>query len=296
MKFLLTTLLLTSPLLHAAPKGPMPNPDFTKGEPIPEGATHDWTLGATGARGWMFSNSLETSQARQIRITKVDPVSPAQGILQPGDVILGIAGKPFSYDPRTEFGKALTTAETKQSEGKLSLIRWRDGKQENITIQLPVLGSYSATAPYDCEKSTLILQQGCANIAKRINEDPNYPRQNPISRSLNALALLASGNADYLPIIKKEAEWAAGFSDNNMATWYYGYVIAFLAEYKLATNDDSMLPGLRRLAMEAATGQSAVGSWGHKFAKWHPLRLRYDERPRRLTHHLSRPRSRRRRQ
>jgi hypothetical protein len=267
MKFLLTTLLLTSPLLHAAPKGPMPNPDFTKGEPIPEGATHDWTLGATGARGWMFSNSLETSQARQIRITKVDPVSPAQGILQPGDVILGIAGKPFSYDPRTEFGKALTTAETKQSEGKLSLIRWRDGKQENITIQLPVLGSYSATAPYDCEKSTLILQQGCANIAKRINEDPNYPRQNPISRSLNALALLASGNADYLPIIKKEAEWAAGFSDNNMATWYYGYVIAFLAEYKLATNDDSMLPGLRRLAMEAATGQSAVGSWGHKFAK-----------------------------
>ena len=25
-------------------------PDFTKGDPIPEGATHDWTLGATGAR------------------------------------------------------------------------------------------------------------------------------------------------------------------------------------------------------------------------------------------------------
>ncbi len=35
----------------------------------------------------------------------------------------------------------------------------------------------------------------------------------------------------------------------------------FLAEYTTATGDDSVLPGLRRLALEAAGGQSAVGSW-----------------------------------
>jgi hypothetical protein len=46
-------------------------PDFTKGESIPEGANHDWNLGATGARGWMFSDRLVTSDARQILITKV---------------------------------------------------------------------------------------------------------------------------------------------------------------------------------------------------------------------------------
>jgi hypothetical protein len=40
----------------------------------------------------------------------------------------------------------------------------------------------------------------------------------------------------------------------------------FLAEYIQATGDASMLPGLRRLALEAAGGQSAVGSWGHTFA------------------------------
>jgi hypothetical protein len=51
-----------------------------------------------------------------------------------------------------------------------------------------------------------------------------------------------------------------------MATWYYGYVIMLLAEYELATGDDSMRPGLRRLALEAAMGQSIVGSWGHRFA------------------------------
>ena len=51
-----------------------------------------------------------------------------------------------------------------------------------------------------------------------------------------------------------------------MATWWYGYVIMLLAEYQMASGDDSFLPGLRRLALEAANGQSIVGSWGHKFA------------------------------
>ena len=34
----------------------------------------------------------------------------------------------------------------------------------------------------------------------------------------------------------------------------------------MATGDRSVMPGLRRLALEAAKGQSAVGSWGHGFA------------------------------
>ena len=259
------TALLALPC-HAAPrKGTMANPDFTKGEAIPEGATHDWTLGATGARGWIYCDKLETSDARQISVTKVEKGSPADGVLAVGDVILGVAGKPFSYDPRTEFGKALTAAESDEGAGKLSLIHWRDGKQGEVIVKLPVLGSYSATAPFECRKSKLILEQGCAALAKRM-EDPNYARQNPITRSLNAIALLAGGNPAYLPLAKREAEWAAGYSADSMATWYYGYVIMFLAEYHEATGDASILPGLRRLALEASEGQSIVGSWGHKFA------------------------------
>jgi hypothetical protein len=51
-----------------------------------------------------------------------------------------------------------------------------------------------------------------------------------------------------------------------MQTWHYGYVMIFLADYIIASEDKSVLPGLRRLALEAAKGQSAVGSWGHGFA------------------------------
>ena len=207
----------------AAPKNQMPNPDFTKGEKIPDGANHDWTLGATGARGWMFSNKLETSEARQIAITKVEKGSPTDGVLEVGDVILGIGGEPISSDPRPAFGKALTAAEA--NDGNLKLTRWRDGKTEDIVVKLPVLGAYSPTAPYDCPKSKRIFENGCKALAKRM-EQQDYPRrQNPISRSLNALALLASGEKEYIPLVKKEVQWASGFSDDGFQTWYYAYVI-----------------------------------------------------------------------
>ena len=246
---------------------PMPNPDFTKGGKIPAGAKHDWNLGATGLRGWIYCHKMDTSDARQIAITKVARGSPADGVLAVGDSIVGVGGKPFSYDPRTEMGKALTLAESEAGQGKLSLTRWRAGSAVEVVVKLPVLGSYSATAPYDCPKSKRILEQGCKDLATRM-ADPSYAeRQDPIPRSLNALALLASGDPSYLPLIKKETEWAANYKTEGMATWYYGYVMMFLAEYKIATGDDSVMPGLTRLALEAAHGQSVVGSWGHRFAR-----------------------------
>ena len=102
--------------------------------------------------------------------------------------------------------------------------------------------------------------------------DPEY-RSVAITRSLNALALLASGNKKYLSIVKKEAEWASAFTSNGYKTWHYGYVIIFLAEYIIATGDQSVLPGLRRLALESADGQSIVGSWGHRFVQKNTGRL-----------------------
>ncbi len=253
-------LVLGGPLA-AAPK-PLPNPDFTKGESIPEGASKDWNLGATGARGWIYTNKLSTAEARQVFVTKVAAGSPADGVFMVGDVILGVAGKPFSYDPRQELGKALTAVEA--SDGKLALTRWRDGETEEITLELPVLGSYSPTAPYDCAKSKRIFTKSCEALAKKMQQ-ADY-KENAISRSLNALGLLASGEPKYLPVIKKEAEWAANYAEGGYQAWWYGYVTVFLSEYVLATGDNSVLPGLRRIAVEASKGQSKVGSWGHRFA------------------------------
>jgi hypothetical protein len=256
----LTFYLGGSPLA-ATPQGP---PDLTQGGERPATAKHDWNLGATGARGWIYSERMVTHLARQVLVTEVAPDSPAEKLLAVGDVILGVGGKPFTYDPRTEFGKALTVAESKEGKGRLALTRWRSGKTKEIVIQLPILGSYSATAPYNCEKSERLLAQGCEALAASMQARDYRP--NPIPRSLNALALLASGERKYMPLIKREVRWASEYSADTFQTWYYGYVCMLLAEYAMATGDDQFMPGLERLAREAAHGQSAVGSWGHRFA------------------------------
>lgn len=249
----------------AAPNGKLDVPDFTQGSRIPKDAKHDWNLGPTGLRGWMFCDKMVTTDARQVVVTKVDKGSPADGVFQVGDVILGAGGKPFSYDPRTELGKAITAAESQTGEGKLTLTCWRAGATNEVVLSLPVLGSYSSAAPYDCPKSQRLLEQGCKALAIRM-ATPGYANQDPIPRSLNAIALLASGNPDYLPLVKREAQWAANYTSKSMQTWHYSYCLMLLSEYVMATDDQSVMPGLRRLAMEAAKGQSAVGSWGHGFA------------------------------
>ena len=191
-------------------------------------------------------------------------VSPADGILAVGDVILGVGGKPFSHDPRTEFGKALTLAESEAGGGELTLTRWRDGKTEEVTLKLPVLGTYSATAPYDLPEVEAHPRAGLRGAGQTHRGSLNY-KENPITRSLNALALLASGDPAIPSAGEKGGRVGSGLLRRmRMQTWYYGYVIMLLSEYEMATGDDSVMPGLRRLALEAANGQSIVGSWGHR--------------------------------
>ena len=181
----------------AAPKGKaMTRPDFTKGDTIAKDGPHDWTLGPTGARGWIYTANGHSAEARQILVTAVAKGSPATTVLSTSDVILGVDGKSFSGDARVQFANAIGVAETEKGGGRVRLLRWRAGKSEEVVLTLPVLGSYSATAPYDCPKSRRILELGCQSLARRM-AGPDYTRGlNPIPRSLNALALLASGKKE----------------------------------------------------------------------------------------------------
>ncbi|MFW5693170.1 MAG: DUF6288 domain-containing protein, partial [Thermoguttaceae bacterium] len=263
--FAMTTMLAAS-LLGTGPAARADVPDLTRGGTIPPAATHDWNLGPTGARGWMFNRRLETSEARQVAVTQVDEGSPADGVLEVGDVILGVSGKRFAYDPRTELGKAVSEAEA--GGGTLALIRWRNGATDDVVLRLPVLGPYSATAPFDCPKSARILERGCRALAEKMRNEPN--QGNPIERSLNALALLACGNPEHLPLVREQVRWAAQYSDpqrQQLHSWWYGYLNILLAEYVLATDDRSVIPDLERMTMEIVRGQSEVGSWGHRFVQ-----------------------------
>ena len=242
------------------------HPDFTQGGSIPAGATHDWNLGPTGARGWMYSHKLETSEARQVFVTQVEDRSPAAKVLRPGDVILGVGDTPFAGDPRTALGMAIGAAEA--DDGKLALLRWRGGNTKTVVIRLEKLGAYAPTAPFDCRKSRRILEDGCKALAKQLEATPDAG--NPITRSLAALALLASGKRRYLPVVRREVARAATYTDpdrKQLHSWFYGPVNLLLAEYTLATGDKRYKPALERITMEIVRGQSAVGSWGHRFVQ-----------------------------
>ena len=192
-------------------------------------------------------------------MTAVAKGSPADGVLNCDDVILGVGNKSFDGDARIQFGKAITVAEQVKNGGVLKLIRWRAGKTETVQLKLAVMGSYSGTAPYDCQKSKKIFEQGCQTIAKKGLSKAT------IDNDLNALALLASGKKKYRPMLAEYAKKISASLHPGKWTWFYGYGNIFLAEYVLSTGDKSILPELKRTAKEAAMSQSVAGMWGHEF-------------------------------
>ncbi len=256
--------LLPLPAAALAQRTPPPVPDHSAGEA--PGEHHDWNLGPTGARGWMWGWKLETTDARQVLVTEVAANSPADGLLAPGDVILGVGDTPFAEDPRLVLGDAVTAAESVQGAGRLALLRWRAGAQETVTLQLPLRDAWAATAPWDCAKSAAIVDAACVHLAQNLR-----PR---IDGLVNALALLATGREEYRGVVREFAH-RIGARDlkltllgrtSGLFAWEWGYRNLFLCEYFLATGDDYVRPAIIEYATTIARGQSGVGSWGHGMA------------------------------
>lgn len=266
---------LATSQLFAAPDPPVikKDLDFMAGDKLPDNRSHDWTLGPTGARGWVqtggSSAAGDTKRSRQIYVTAVKQNSPASGKLQRGDVIFGIGGKPFQSDARVAFAKAIAHVEA--ADGKLRLMRFREGKKSEVSIALKPRPAWSATAPFDCERSAGILKEGCDALARRGLERPQ------ITSHINALALLATGDERYEKILKAHARATVARPLSNqmgLACWHFAFANIFLAEYYLITGDAAVLPEISRLTQNLVDGQGPLGTWGHTFMDAKNGRLR----------------------
>jgi hypothetical protein len=236
-----------------------------------------YNLGATGMRGWicnkMDSNheraqGRTTLNSRQILVTHVGAASPADGVVKVDDVILGVDGKPFSDDARKSIARAIQEAETDAKGGKLKLTVWRAGQTQDLELKLAVMGTYSATAPWDCPKSKRIFEAGCKVLEK---EELTADWAGPIK----GLALLATGNPEYLPKLQDFARILAALPvDPNKKpsgatwgnTWPMAYQNLFLCEYYMVTRDKEVLPAIEKNALQLARGQGMYGTFGHGFA------------------------------
>jgi len=81
---------------------------------------------------------------------------------------------------------------------------------------------------------------------------------------LNMLALLASGKAEYRPLLAEYTKiMVPRMNLTKSGCWGHAYANLFLAEYVLATGDKEMLVELKRTTMDAVEAQSFYGTWGH---------------------------------
>ena len=262
-------------LSSSAAEPPKTPPDLTQDRSVDRERTYN--LGPTGLRGWIYTRpdnfresqqGRTTTKSRQILVTHVGEKSPADGVMKVDDVILGVGGKPFTDDARQTFGRALTEAEKTENKGVLKLTRWRDGKTEEVQLKLRVLGSYSATAPYDCPKSKLIY----ADAVKALEKEPLDASWNG---AVNGLALLATGNEAYLPRVKELAMKIVPQAlkielKDGMVVWDWGYKNVLLCEYYQITRDKDVLPGITAYTTFLAKGQSMYGTFGHGISKLTP--------------------------
>ncbi|MEK6700748.1 MAG: DUF6288 domain-containing protein [Planctomycetota bacterium] len=253
------------------PVGP---PDLTKESKVDHELTYN--LGATGLRGWIYSKPAThfdglqgrtTAGSRQILVTHVGSKSPADGVLQVGDVILGAGGHAFPDDARKSLAIAIQEAEKESNGGVLVLTRWRAGQTEEVRLKLRVMGTYADTAPFNCPKSRKILEEACLVLEKE-------PLPANWHGAINGLALLATGKEEYRPRLAKLAREIADSAFKaegmGMRTWESSYRATFLCEYFLATGDEQVMPAIREFTVAMAKGQSMYGTFGHGFSALTP--------------------------
>lgn len=242
--------------------------------PVPYAGQRNWhvtqNLGATGARGWIAGERGDTAASREILIKSVEPGSPADGILQPYDIVLGVGDKPFASDARLAFAEALTRAESHAGKGRLQLLVQRDGRIVKVSIPLPVMGDYSKTTPFSCPKSARIVDHAAAFLVRHMRARGF----GGMTGSLNALCLFASNDDRYLDHVRRSAMNMGPrhtITEAGHETWRWGYCNLFLAEYYLATGDKRVLPTIAEYCDRLSQGQCNPGTWGHKIVDdWIP--------------------------
>ena len=123
------------------PARPAKMADLTKGEPLPPPGKHGpvtWNMGPTGIVGIKNGGN----KGDQVQVISVMPGSPADGLVLPGDVLLGVGGKRFHVggDINRHAGNAIIAAEEEAGKGHLELNLWRDRNWVKRTSAKDVFG------------------------------------------------------------------------------------------------------------------------------------------------------------
>ena len=213
-------------------------------------------FGPTGLTGWLLGSDLV--------VREVDKGSPADGLIEPNDVIQKLNGLPLGEDPIRTLGEQIMESE---KTGKLSLDILRAGRRTSVSLPLRKLGAMGSDWPVNCGKSKQILADAAAFLARQQNPDGGFDTNTTIAFGLAGLTWLAADDPAYFDNCRRLIQW---FLDTNHVdleggnpAWGSGYVGTFFAEYYLVTGDRSVLPACRIVAAKIAELQDPRGGWTH---------------------------------
>lgn len=220
-------------------------------------------LGPTGIRARIYP---EKPKHLVVKYVFQDKDSPAKGLVNIEDVIVGANGKKFKTSHR--FGRNLTGGggwdgpmmelaghleDSQGTDGKLKLMVWPKGEQKDekeVIVPLKVVGRFAATFPYDCKRSEVMLEELCDFIVKKYEESGNKFGR-PHANAHQMLALMASGNKKYNSLLKNEIRkyydkrydpYVGGFQ-----MWNWGFDGIVMGEYYLLNKDRKLLKPIESL-------------------------------------------------
>jgi hypothetical protein len=192
---------------------------------------------AGGRKPWLIQNfgpvgiGIMLEKDLSMKINNVEEGSPAEkaGKLEKGQIIESINGVKLTdtnRDPRLVLAELITHAEA--GDGRINLMI---AGQDAVTVNIPVMGTYSSTWPLNCEKSDRIVRNLADLLAKQGKDEWG-----------SALFLLSTGEEKDLDVVRG---WMKDIKSVGGINWEIGMRGLGVCEYYLRTGDSSVLPAIQ---------------------------------------------------
>ncbi|MBM4013921.1 MAG: hypothetical protein FJ293_03025 [Planctomycetes bacterium] len=190
--------------------------------------------------------------------------SPAAGVVQVGDHVVGAAGRAFATPhrngygmkvfgpagPLLDFAEALEACQGAAGDGRLELQLLRAGTPAAATLAIGKrFGAFAPSFPADCPKSAALLAGLLEHLLAAQREDGSFG--DPIRDTFAPLALLASDapghRAAVLKNVRFHAATTAATDRDDLIHWRYMAAAIVMSEYQLATGDAWLVPELEQV-------------------------------------------------
>jgi len=255
---LIAALALTQPVQAQVDYSPNGWPWIAQTNSGPDAVVPGWyyNLGITGARIELVANA-----PKEMVVRYVFPGSPADGLVQVGDRLIGAGGANFvqphqdGYGPAVfgaqgpvgEFAVALEAAQSAAGSGMLMVRLVRGAVTSDVVLDVgQTYGDFSPTFPENCPKSRRILSELLDYLVQ--TQGFNGSWGNPVNDLYASLALLASNKPAHRAAAKscaqRLANTTAPTSTDGLVNWRYMTAGIVLSEYYLQTGEAWVLPEL----------------------------------------------------